>query len=258
VDEDTADSAWETRVKELRTRIRRHPGQLAEIKWEGLRRVADVLGRNLRELLMVLEAPNRDVQLALELIQNVRRSDIRDDYFAVLDQRLHNFVASATTLIDHTRRHVDGYQGTAFAREYENRKVLVTDAPVASFVKSLRNYLLHYRLPLLGHRVSFKSLEIAPGSIDFRIEASTDLLLEWDGWRGRARSYLEHAGEVVDVRAAVVEYGRLVQDLYQWIFEQFPALHAAEIAQLNALRSEYNNVLRGEPENGVETSPEPY
>ena len=234
------------RFDRVRAEVAHHPGQRARLEWDRLQRMSDVAVRNFRELLAILEAPERDPDLALELIQNVRPPDVRAEYFGQLDQRLHNYLASAGALIDHVRRHVEGYKGTPFAREYARRKGVVTAAPVSDFMKRLRNYLLHYRLLFLAHNVSVKGTELAPGTVDVRVEVSTETLLQWDGWHGQSRSYLRQAGEAVDIRAALLEYGRLLDDLYQWMFQQFQQLHGSEIKDLNDLIDEGNRILAGE------------
>jgi len=55
---------------------------------------------------------------------------------------LHNYLASAKTLIDHTRILVEElYKNTDFWAEYEARKKeTFIDSPLAQFVQNLRNY----------------------------------------------------------------------------------------------------------------------
>jgi hypothetical protein len=67
---------------------------------------------------------------------------------------LHNLIASAKTLVEHTRILIkDWYPDSEFLREYnaEIRKRFVGNSLIG-FVEDMRNYALHYRLPLVTAR----------------------------------------------------------------------------------------------------------
>jgi hypothetical protein len=192
--------------------------------------------------LEILNAVATEPLLAMELMQNVRPPDVADEINARIDQRLHNYVASAASLIDHSRNLFKHYEGQHVAAEYESRKDGLAAHPVNGFVRNLRNYALHRTLPWLGHNVSFSG---AGQDITAVTSLGTDELLAWDGWGAPAKAFLRSAGEDVDLRATVEEHLRLVQDLYEWVFAQFEGLHRADMADLNALREEFNWLLSG-------------
>src|SRR6266496_4224101 len=137
-----------SKLSSLRDAISAHPGYKADLDWQALQRMHAILGGNFNELMNALDRPSSNPDLALELIQNVRPPNVRTDFFLTLDRLLHNFLASVASLIDHTRNIVRHYQSTTFAGEYERRVGQLADAPLPSFMKDFRNYLLHYRLPL--------------------------------------------------------------------------------------------------------------
>jgi len=61
---------------------------------------------------------------------------------------LHNFVAAAKSLVEHTRNHMRAkYAGTDFKKEYQARiDQNFTRDPLVQFVEDLRNYMLHKSL----------------------------------------------------------------------------------------------------------------
>jgi hypothetical protein len=67
---------------------------------------------------------------------------------------LHNSVASAMALVEHTRRIMRGRSG-AIADEFERRKSDVTSNPQVPFVHNLRNYVLRHYLPFIGHEAEW-------------------------------------------------------------------------------------------------------
>ncbi|PWU44490.1 hypothetical protein DLJ46_25720 [Micromonospora globispora] len=176
----------------------------------------------------------------LELIQNVRPSLVQDEFYDEVDRRLHNFVAAAATLIDHTRRLVDDYAGTSFAEEYTRRKDELIAQPEATFVRDLRNFVLHYGLPTIGGTFS-----IGKEAFGSQIEIPTASLLTWKGWKPNSRRFLESRGEGVVLTEPLDAYAKSLDSLYQWLFPHRDVLHGAEIAEVNRLRDRFNETLTG-------------
>jgi hypothetical protein len=238
-----ADQAEHTaRLDAITREMRAHPGSAAFTLWEGLRRTCAVHVRNTGDLTALLDQIAHDPLIAMELMQNVRPPDVADDVYATLDQRLHNYVASAGSLVDHTRRVVKKYPGTHFAAEYETRRRAVATEPVVGFIRDLRNYAVHRALPFLGHKVSFSG-----GGSDITAEVllGTPQLLAWDGWKAPAKDYLHRAGDSVDLRAAVQAHAAAVEGLNRWILAQFQGLHRTDVHALNGMRAEFNWYLSG-------------
>jgi len=86
------------RLEQLKQRLRVSPGAQAKARWDSLQRSDRVFKRNAHELMQVLLLAEREEQFAVELIQNVRPTSVRREYFGLLDQRLHNMLASAVSL----------------------------------------------------------------------------------------------------------------------------------------------------------------
>lgn len=63
-----------------------------------------------------------------------------------------NYVASAMALVEHTRRIMRDHSGP-IVDEFEQRKHDVVANPEVPFIHNLRNYVLHYSLPFIGHEV---------------------------------------------------------------------------------------------------------
>lgn len=153
------DESIQSRLDDVQSRLSEHPGYREYLACEDLRRTINaVFVLNVRTPLAVLTRPTKDQALAVELFQNVRRPDIREGYEAAVTNTLHNYVAGSATLVDHTRRLMDGRTG-AIAEEFERRKTHVANDPKVLFVKNLRNFVLHRAHPFLGpHRHSRRSI----------------------------------------------------------------------------------------------------
>jgi hypothetical protein len=72
----------------------------------------------------------------------------------------HNFLASAMTLVDHTRVFIkEFYLATALSRTYNERKRVFEGNNLTRFIQDLRNYMVHRGLPPIRRMLSFKQVE---------------------------------------------------------------------------------------------------
>jgi hypothetical protein len=196
-----------------------------------------------------LLAAETQEELAIELIQNVRPANVRKKFFGLLDQRLHNMLASAMSLVDHTRRLIRGYEGGSFATEFRERNDAVRAAHSSVFLRDLRNYLLHYELIPFAHSVSLPDGQNRAGLVsEVRVRCSD--ILAWKGWNSAAKSYMSQCGESVHLVALAKQYVKSMDDLYDWVFEQFEELHGDDVDATNELVAEHNLTLTGEVTDG--------
>jgi hypothetical protein len=236
------DDAHPRRLAELQQRLRDSPGGQARARWDSLRRSAGVFERNAGELVQLLRVAETDEQLVIELFQNVRPTNVPEEYFGRLDQRLHNMLAAAVSLVDHTRRLTRSYEGTEFLDQLTRRNDEIRIAGESLFLRSLRNYLLHYGVLGFVHHVTFQSGD-QPLVGEVRVNCSE--LLRWDGWTAGAKAYIESCGETVHLTKAVEAYVESMRKLYYWMFAQFEGLHSGDIDEANKIVQEYNLTLTG-------------
>ena len=178
----------------------------------------------------------------MELFQNVRPTKVPDEYFSQLDQRLHNMLASAVSLVDHTRRLQARYEGTDFYVEFTRRNDDVRTADGSVFLRNLRNYLLHYGVLGFVHHISFPS---GDSPLVSEVRLNCENLQHWDGWTAPAKVYMVTAGETVHLTSTVQTYVGSMNDLYNWVFDQFEGLHGDDIDAANKLVEEFNLQLTG-------------
>jgi hypothetical protein len=164
-----------------------------------------------------------------------------------LNRHLHNFTASAFTLVEHTRNFMRKHYVDAepFAA-YEAR--ITSDfakSPVAQFVQGLRNYILHRGMPNSKMHMKFTSAFDGPpgsGEMETGVRIETASLLEWDGWKGPAKAYLAKAGEELDVHQFTQEYLDLATELHAWLDQTLKDYHEADLIELAELQRQFNLV----------------
>jgi hypothetical protein len=144
---------------------------------------------------------------------------------------LHNFVASAQSLIDHTR--------VIYRARCEPRKLLseyrtqvnkrFVEDGLCSFIVGLRQFCQHYRIPAICSRLSFAG-EHATSSM---VLATQDLL-RFSSWRRPAKEFLEGSGDAVDIDWVARAYHDKVLGFYRWFMFELRIAHREEIAALES------------------------
>jgi hypothetical protein len=223
-------------------RIIDHPGYRAKELYDGLARtVYAVFIPNRHDLIALLDRAASDGSLAIELFQNVRRPIVRTRFEGMVARALHNYVASAMALVEHTRRIMRDRSGP-IVDEFGQRKHDVVANPEVPFIHNLRNYVLHHSLPFIGHEVR---LQPQPGILATEIQLSVRQLMAWDGWSAPARRFIESHGDALALRPVTERHADLVVQLNLWLYEQLADANAPALAEVNRLVVERNAILGG-------------
>lgn len=153
-----------------------------------------------------------------------------DEMFRQAAVLLHNALASATTLIDHTRNHVRRcYERHSFYAVYKEKvRAVFAEQELPQFVQGLRNFTLHHSLPIASATLSLTPNDPAR----HRFQLARDRLLEgFDGSR-RARAFLERQDEKFAVFPQIRTYMEVVANFHVWREEEEQKLwHRAMLAQ---------------------------
>jgi hypothetical protein len=240
-----AEQGLRERVQEAERRIFEHPGYLELVRCETLRRtLTAVFVPNWQELLALLDRAATDVGLALELIQNVHRPDVRERFEAATVQRLHNYVAGTMTLVDHTRRIMRARSG-AIPDEFAKRKALLLANPEVPFVQDLRNFTLHRSLPFLGHTLSLSNVNTPGQQMECEVELSVAELAASDGWSPSSRAYLLAQDKAVALRPVIRRHGEFAAAINSWLHDALAKANEQALADVNRLVVERNAILSG-------------
>src|ERR1700749_4998069 len=93
---------------------------------------------------------------------------------------------------------------------------------MAKFVKDLRNYFQHYKIPDFFSTVSYKENEP-----DFKIKLllPTAELLNYSGWKSLAKQFMKDQGESIDLLVLIQDYKNLVEEFYIWFNKRQREIH---------------------------------
>lgn len=209
--------------------FRKHPGQVARLKWDLLRDFyQDVVRVNGVKLIMLSELPQIDKKARKKLLREVLAGR-GSEYNGEITRLLYNCLASAATLADHCRYVMKRYEGTGYHDEYRAKVEDFSGLPESAFLKDMRNYFAHYKIPSIG--LSIGDVEFFDD--EFRHEALiyTSDLDDSKKWSARSKQYIEDNFPHVYISSLVKVHLEGLADLYSWIFRNFERLHGDEYNQ---------------------------
>lgn len=176
---DSVSSPWDE--------FRNHPGQVARLKWDLLQDFyQDVVRVNGVQLIMLAELPQVDKKARKKLFKEATH-DGGSQYNGEVTRLLYNYLVSAATLTDHCRYVMKDYGGTDYYKEYEQKVSEFSKLPESAFIKDLRNYFAHHKIPSIG--LSIGDIEFSDD--EFRHEALiyTSDLDDSTKWSAASKKY---------------------------------------------------------------------
>lgn len=167
---------------------------------------------------------------------HVTKRYLLDDYMREISRLLHNFVASAMSLIDHTRNiYRKLYEEENLFPEYQeqvDRKFV--NSPIIQFVICLRQFAQHYRVPSIS-----VDMKLVPDvSYEKKVNLSKSDLLEFTGWKKTAKEFLEDQGEKINLKEVIDLYHDEILSFYKWFFEKAQNIHKGDLQAVNSLKEQ--------------------
>ena len=155
-----------------------------------------------------------------------------------INRLFHNFLASAKTLIEHTRIFVNKhYDDTPIQQAYSEKiKHEFAQDELCKFIQDLRNYMLHQGLPHNQMSLSFDS-----NNPDFEstISLETKKLLAWQKWSASSKVFLQAQEENIKFSSIVSPYGNKIISLHEWLHKKLYKHHSNDLKQLKELQNEF-------------------
>jgi hypothetical protein len=154
---------------------------------------------------------------------------------------IHNFLASATTLIDHTRiffkTHYPNTEINRVYREAVSEKFERNES--TRFVQDMRNFMLHKGLlPLERHMTFERDQQTGEQMASTGFQLKVLDLLEWQNWKPEVRKYLKRQPKKIDLLPVVNEYTRLIEVFHGDLDERLKSLHSSDLILMQAFQQQ--------------------
>lgn len=193
---------------------------------------------NMLELVAILEKLNEE-EYALN-IWTPEESEKNQLVFREVIRRFHNMVASAKSLVEHTRLFVDEHYKNIEVIEsaYQERvKNTFSENGNAAVIEDLRNYFLHAGIPPLKMELRLDTMEISSKGMEISNQIFLELeeLRSWGRWKSQSKKYLAELTGDFGLLSLVSEYKKTVNEFHIWFSDFLQKYHAKDTAELYAL-----------------------
>jgi hypothetical protein len=180
----------------------------------------------------------------MALIHMMQDSTWVESYLVEVTRTLHNFVASALTLVDTTRVvYHELYEPKNLLPEYQNEidTRFIKDG-TARFIKDLRQFCQHYRLPLVMAKVGL-NLQPQGGHIQWGVPIIRKQVDVWRGWSAASKAFIGSFEKEIDLEAVAKEYRDKVVAFNAWFESKQMEVHAAEWSYREAMTKEIRSLI---------------
>ncbi len=181
-------------------------------------------------------------QIGLQLMSEEHRGTSGLQAHMEVMRLFHNFLASAKSLIDHTRVFVEEYYINSALKQTYQQKINTDFAkdPLMKFVQDLRNYMLHRALPQGSMSLTIKR-NTETGSHDMVSTVSIDKkkLLLWENWTKPSLSFITAADSEIKISTLSTAYGEKVLAFSEWLDSELQRHHESDIKAFEMLQREY-------------------
>ncbi len=196
-----------------------------------------VFDRNYQELMkIIMGVKSTEQMLRLWDLRNRNELDMVTNEVVRL---LHNFLASAKSLVAHTRVVItDWYQETDFFKEYEAQvSSRFVNNSLIGFIEELRNFSLHYSLPITNATLSVQfDQDQRDSTHNFSFVLHKPSLIHWSGWTRKAKPYLDTSKDDIEIDSLVEDYHKQILDFHSWMESRLRAIHSDDLAWLTEMQ----------------------
>lgn len=228
-------------LREVQARLYSHPGYVEHRRLEAFEQSLNaVFYRNLGELVRLLVYAS-DLTVGIELATGSNPERQRE-FNAQVTQRLHNYVAASSSLVDHSRQLMRGRPEVLVSRVEAEKSSLLAHPEIA-FIKDLRNYMLHRSLPPVLHRAAMTGLNTAAPGSQSEVTMSAEDLLGWDRWSSAAKAFLRGQTGNLAIRPVIESHGYEMYKFNDWLLDLLIEQNRPSLAAANDLIVERNALV---------------
>lgn len=234
------EQAFRAELEQLESTMSNHPALVAIQQMEELQTAMWWHAGNAADCLGVIDALNHD-GLGIRLLAEgeIPAEEEHRSFDVDLGRSWHNFVASAATFVDHTRRQLNSLPEELQSEYAERKRELLDPHDVVGFVSRFRNVVVHGGALQTGVTWTFTQTKES-----FDANFRTDILLnryrKW--WNPSARRYIESRAPRLSLSEAIWEYSEACDPLWEWFQDRLHEHHYSTLHEWETQVGRYREV----------------
>ncbi len=153
---------------------------------------------------------------------------------------LHNYLSSIFSLIEHTYAFRKDLNNLELDRFYDEKLKELRVNESITFLKDLRTFTQHYKLPFVTARLSFTATNPARGEgiSEQKLILDKNNLISWDRWCADSKTFLNKQEKEINIKILIKEYQKLIEDFYDLFYNKVATLYEKEIMELFNIEKE--------------------
>ncbi len=200
-----------------------------------VRRIGYVFQANVLQYKTLVERV-QDPAITLSIF-DISNPQAHDDLLSEVERLLHNVLMALSTRIDQQRAFMRRHfaDDVQLMSEFEAKRMADFGGYAPSeFLRQLRNYLTHDKLPVAQSQQEFSQDSF---SVTFTLVRRP--LLEWDGWKS-AKRWLEAQGDQIAIVDLIDSYARIAGSFDKWLHDRIGLKYAAELREYDEAVEAFN------------------
>jgi hypothetical protein len=220
------------------------------------------LQKNLETSYRILKENYKDLIAANELyvadhsIEQPENSQKLDNFLVDFQRLLFNYLAAFISFMNHTEIFVKEMGNPELEKKFD---IIMKERKIVEkidFVKDLRKYLYHYKLPF--PRVETEYFPTHEGLVTItnpffckgEVSLRKQQLLKWDGFKGISRDFLQgYLGNVIVMVSSakigcVDDCQTATEEVFEWLKDKVADLFRTEIADFLDLKKKFEKSLK--------------
>jgi hypothetical protein len=206
---------------------------------EMLKITHNIFSINYNCLCNAIDMFEQDIELCF-LSNSSRRDAITLDIICLL----HNYTASAFTLVNHSRKLKQKLNNENVNVFYENEVEKLKSIEVVIFMKDLRNYVQHRSFPICNRRINLQgAVDTNQGWMEHKVLLSREELLKWrkgskSKWTSKSKKYINRFNSDIDIKLFCKEYYDIIVEFDRSFFEKVYKEYGNDIKEFIEFREQ--------------------
>jgi len=187
--------------------------------------------KNYEEFIRIINEVEKDIMI---MAQNNYKKFILA--MREISRRLHNYLASIHSLIEHTGNFRTFIKNPQLDMKYNKELEQLRKNKCVSFVKKFRNYIQHFTLPIMETHLQFRRKDTKSDyEKKFTIFLDRDKLLKWKNWNRSDKDFMNEFDKEIPLKKLFEDYQNINNNFYKWFYNEVIELHSAEIDEYKKL-----------------------
>jgi len=184
-----------------------------------------VVNRNYQELSSAISKYEKDLS-----IWDVKKRPQLDAFLREFRRLMQNYLSSTYSLIEHTIKCRRELNHASLNHDYSLKLKALRTNRCVKFVKDLRAYSQHIKLPLVVASLSFDAQKVGAEKLQLKIIIEKKELVKWRKWHRLSKKYIGSQKEI-EPKIIFSEYQVLIRDFYKWFYKSVGELYSKELQE---------------------------